>query len=191
MVPPAGNASAFLDDTIEGNIIGLDPTGRVAVGNAFGVFLDDVVGVTVGGARNVISGNTDVGVQVFRITPGPSGDLIAGNTIGLDSSGLAVPSGALQPIGVFLNSAPHNSITGNVISGNLPSSPSGTGYGVLIFGQLQAQPVANIVAGNDIGTNINGVSLLGSGQTRFRTSAWQSMPRAGTRSAVRVSCPAI
>ena len=85
------DASLALGDQIAGNVIGLDVSGTRALGNVFGVFLNDAVGVTIGGitpgARNVISGNTGVGVQVFRVSLGGSGNLIEGNIIGLDASG--------------------------------------------------------------------------------------------------------
>jgi hypothetical protein len=151
--------STPLNDLIVGNIIGLDVKGETAAGNAFGIFLDDVVGVTVGGAttgaRNIISGNTDVGVQVFRVTAGPSGDSIDGNIIGLNREGLVLPAGANQPIGVFLNSAPHNVISDNVISGANTTVSGATSFGVLIFGQSIGQPLDNLVEGNTIGLDIN------------------------------------
>jgi parallel beta-helix repeat protein len=162
-VTASGDPSTPLNDLIAGNIIGLDITGEVAAGNGFGVFLDDVVGVSVGGAAtgsgNVISGNTGVGVQVFRVSPGQLGDSIEGNIIGLDRDGLLVPAGADQPIGVFLNSAPDNVVSGNVISGNRTTVAGSTGFGVLISGQSIGLPLDNLVEGNTIGPAADGSPL--------------------------------
>ena len=58
---------------VQGNLIGTDAAGEAALGNTFGVFLDDAVGNLIGGttpaARNVISGNTSIGIQDFRVSP--------------------------------------------------------------------------------------------------------------------------
>ncbi len=178
-VTAPGDPSTRLDDLIVGNIIGLDVTGEAAAGNGFGVFLDDVVGVSVGGAaagaRNIISGNADVGVQVFRVTSGRLGDTIEGNTIGLDRDGLVVPAGAtVQPIGVFLNSASDNVVSGNVISGNEATTAGSTGFGVLIFGQSIGQPLDNLVEGNTIGLDIDKrpIAAQRAGASRSRSSGW-------------------
>lgn len=168
-VTAGSNTSLRLDDLIAGNVIGLDASGTKAVGNAFGVFLNDAVGVTIGGttpaARNVISGNTGAGVQVFRVSLGGSGNTIQGNTIGLDAAGMAVPAGAVQPIGVFLNAAANNTIggtapgSGNLISGNTTGNPSTPSYGISIFGQSGGEALDNAVEGNLIGTNAAGGAL--------------------------------
>jgi parallel beta-helix repeat protein len=168
-VTPLADTSAALNDQIAGNVIGLDASGAKALGNIFGIFLNDAVGVTIGGlasgSRNVISGNTNVGVQIFRVTAGGSGDLVEGNIIGLDPSGLFVPTGAIQPVGVFVNSASNNTIGGmvagarNVISGNTTGNPNTPSYGISIFGQSNGIPVYNVVEGNDIGLDVNGNRL--------------------------------
>jgi parallel beta-helix repeat protein len=174
------DTSMPLDDLIAGNVIGLDLSGNRAVGNTFGIFVNDAVGVTIGGttpaARNVISGNTGVGVQLFRVSVGGSGDLIEGNFIGLNTAGLAVPIGGLQPIGVFLNSASNNTVGGtvpgsaNVISGNTTGNADMPSYGVSIFGQSNAKPLDNLVVGNLIGTDATGAPLLNSSRAPIQTT---------------------
>ena len=168
-VNAGSNTSLGLGDLIVGNVIGLDASGTKALGNVFGVFLNDAVGVTIGGttpaARNVISGNTGAGVQVFRVSVGGSGNLIEGNTIGLDFSGMAVPTGAVQPIGVFLNASSNNTVggttpgSGNLISGNTTGNTTAPGYGISIFGQSGGLALDNVVEGNRIGTNVVGGAL--------------------------------
>ena len=78
------------DVTIEGNLIGTDIRGEVALGNQRGISIgegwtgvDTVIGGIEEDAGNVISGNTD------GIVVGGSGILIQGNLIGSDQGGLA------------------------------------------------------------------------------------------------------
>ncbi|MEM7052630.1 MAG: hypothetical protein AAF604_23405 [Acidobacteriota bacterium] len=120
--------------TVRANLIGTDLTGTFAVPNGAGVnFGGAGDGNFVGGGgaadstRNVISGNTGVGVTV-------SGDdnEVVGNYIGTDSTGtFAVPNGSH---GVAVTGA-DNSIgfggcnNGNLISGNLGDGVNVTGGG--------------------------------------------------------------
>jgi titin len=142
---------------ILGNYIGTDVTGATALGNDLdGVVIQEAPGNTVGGttpeARNVISGNGRRGV--FVVLPAASGNEILGNYIGTDVNGTA-DLGNTQ-YGVFINSAPNNTIggttagAGNVISGNE--------YGVLIF---LPDATGNQVQGNLIGTDVTGATALG------------------------------
>ncbi len=95
-----GRSGVFLSgasgNLVQGNSIGTDASGRVALPNAVdGVFLADaasanVIGGTATGAGNVISGNARVGV--FLLGSGTSGNLVQGNGIGTDATGL-VPLG--------------------------------------------------------------------------------------------------
>ena len=182
----SGNAGAGIDltgtttnTTVQGNLIGTDISGRVALGNLLGVFLDDAVGNLIGGstpaARNVISGNQNVGVQVFRISPppanpgAPDGDTIEGNDIGTDSSGTApLPNGFGSTatgtgIGVFLDNARGNLISGNVISGN-------SFVGISIFGQAGVASTNNQIVGNTIGPAAGGALLQGASPVTSSTA---------------------
>ena len=75
---------------VQGNMIGIDQTGTIALGNSgAGVLVDSgssgiTIGGAVGSARNVISGNAE-GVMVTGAAT--SGTLIAGNLIGTDVKG--------------------------------------------------------------------------------------------------------
>ncbi len=76
---------------IEGNYIGTDVTGTVALGNGgdgisrLTAGPSNTIGGTVAGAGNVIAGNGRVGIWVDA----SSNELIAGNMIGTNSSGTA------------------------------------------------------------------------------------------------------
>ena len=151
---------------VEGNYIGTDPSGTVAIGNSqWGVALTDgVQGCTIGGstaapgtgAGNLISGNGG-GILISGGGDISSGNIVEGNLIGTDFTGTAaLPNGT----GVVLEgNAGGNLIggatpgTGNVISGN-----SGSGI------YFQGSPVSNnSVQGNLIGLNAGGAAILANG----------------------------
>ena len=89
-------------NVVEGDYIGTDTTGTVAIGNGpdpagIGVGLDnttnDTVGGTTAGARNVISGNVDNGIPIFNASS--ADNVIEGNFIGTDVTGtVAIRNGS-------------------------------------------------------------------------------------------------
>ena len=118
-------------DLIEGNLIGTDSTGALAVGNNFyGVFIDgtgagsaanDVIGGTTSTARNVIAGNHVANIAIAG--PLSNGTLVQGNFIGTNLAGTL---GLFNtPYGIVLNNAPGETIggtaagAGNTISGSI------------------------------------------------------------------------
>lgn len=126
---------------IEGNYIGTDASGTQDLGNRNGVQInsavDNVVGGTSSGARNLISGNGD-GVEVFGSRA--SGNRIEGNYVGTDANGTTALGNGVD--GVIIDSAPNNVVGGtaagarNVISGNDRDgfrvvNPSATGNRIL------------------------------------------------------------
>ncbi len=136
-------------NVVEGNYIGTDATGTLDFGNAIrGVLVNangNTIGGTTAGARNVVSGNDDAGVEVS----GGTGNAVEGNYVGLASDGVTAlkNTGA----GVQIDSGSGNTIgglaagAGNVISGN------GT-EGVV----LNASTTGNTIQGNLIGTDKTG-----------------------------------
>ncbi|MDX2214476.1 MAG: DUF4347 domain-containing protein [Oculatellaceae cyanobacterium bins.114] len=169
----SGNASGiaigFASSTqIQGNYIGTDATGTVALGNGTGIDFysglfdtNNVVGGVVDGARNIISGNTNNGI-LFR--GGAQGNQVLGNYIGLDANGIALGNGSN---GIQLESGAINNTIGdttfegrNVISGN-------TGNGILITG---GGTTNNTVIGNYIGTNAAGTGAIANDGNGIRIS---------------------
>jgi hypothetical protein len=145
------------DNLIEGNYIGTDPSGTIALGNhGVGVVIfygaGNTVGGTAAGAGNLISGNVR-GVEIFA--PGATGNLVEGNFIGTDVTGTVALGNAED--GVFISHQPGNTVGGtatgarNLISGNHHD-------GVLIAG---ATATGNLVQGNYIGTDVTGSVALG------------------------------
>jgi CSLREA domain-containing protein len=159
--------------TIEGNFIGTDVTGTVALpagfigdvnqGSLSGVALVGVSGATVGGtaagARNVISGNGGAGVFLKGTDfDRAQENLIEGNYVGTDVTG-ARPLGNLR--GVQLDAGAQGNVVGgatasarNVISGNVEQ-------GVDIWGGGYALWAGNHIQGNYIGTDATGSAALG------------------------------
>jgi hypothetical protein len=162
--------SGTTGNLIEGNFIGIDPTGTAALANAFydvliqgGATANTVGGITSTpgtGAGNVISGNktpsTTSGFGVEISGTGTANNVVEGNLIGTNAAGTAVLSN-LDGVRIDTN-ASNNTIggtaagAGNVISGN-------TGNGVYILGS----GTGNIVLGNSIGTDATGTAALGNG----------------------------
>lgn len=143
---------------VRGNLIGTNAAGTGALGNVTnGVRIPDgignIVGGTASGARNVISGNGEIGVAIN--SSDPTGTLVQGNFIGTEVTGTADLGNTLD--GVKINGASNNTIggtasgAGNVISGN-------DGDGVWILG---SGSTGNLVQGNYIGTDVTGTLDLG------------------------------
>jgi titin len=212
VVGAAANARVGGAAAGQGNVIGFNAangvllsgpgvTGAIVWGNLIGIDVDDdpipneghgvlvaggargnVIGDTAGGAGNVISRNTGVGVVIRGA--GTTGNLVQGNIIGLsvdgdsaagNSTGVLVAGGAR---GNVIGGAKGNTISGNVLEGvvitgsarNVVSrnfigtDPTGlidlgnVNNGVLIVGAS----AANVVAGNVIsGNGLTGVAVGG------------------------------
>jgi Ca2+-binding RTX toxin-like protein len=162
---------------LQGNFIGTDVTGSVALGNTgTGVSIataGNTVGGTTAGASNIISGNALYGVFINEVAA--SGNLVQGNFIGTNAaydptpaapaSGDEVAAGTLDlgnMYGVLIYSAPNNTVggtaagAGNVISGNNGAAYTETA-GVWISGPTAT---GNLIQGNRIGTNAAGTAAL-------------------------------
>ena len=85
----ATNSTAILNN-VQGNLIGTDVTGTYAVANTYGVFVQsgsNVIGGTTAAARNIISGNSAVGVFFYGYSGPASSNELLGNDIGTAASG--------------------------------------------------------------------------------------------------------
>src|SRR5207302_6102055 len=144
--------------TIQGNFIGLNPSGSAGLGNAFfGVqnhgATNALIGGAAAGAGNVIADNHFGGVGISN---GASGTRVQGNFVGTDPSGMrAVPNHA---DGVAVTDASNTLVGGadpaarNVISGNDRN-------GVFVMGP----GTANRIQGNYLGTDVTGLHALPNG----------------------------
>jgi hypothetical protein len=140
------------NNTIAGNLIGLDTTGLASLGNTLnGVALDlgannNTIGGTSSGYRNIISGNGTSGVEIKGT--GTDSNTILGNYIGLGSDGLTDLGNSSE--GVYLVNGPQLNTIGstffaarNIVSGN-------DGNGILMQGTDTA---FNEIIGNYVGTD--------------------------------------
>jgi hypothetical protein len=146
--------------TAQGNFIGTDVTGTYAVPNGDDGFAATgtnlLIGGTVPGAGNLISGNGRNGISIAE-TAGPV--LIQGNTVGTDATGTyAIGNGGginVSASGVTIGGADTNAPgaalagAGNLISGN---TNGGVGVGN-----------GNLLEGNYIGTDKSGLTALPNG----------------------------
>ena len=103
-------------NVIQGNTIG---TGT-DVGNGYGVALVDgasnnTIGGTVAGARNLISGNIDYGIAL--VGDDVTGNVIQGNWIGLDETGMAAYGNLTAVAGISLTAGAHDNTIGGTAAG--------------------------------------------------------------------------
>ncbi len=164
-------------NTIVANQIGVDAAGTAAIANgSVGVLIyggsDNTIGGTTPIARNLISGNTYIGVGLgYPAHSGVVGNVVEGNYIGTDASGdAAIGNGTGVSLWVSSASNTIGGLTwmpgtgaGNLISGNaIGINDSGGGGDNLIDGNLVGTNAAGSVA---LGNTGDGIDLSASGDT--------------------------
>ena len=140
------------NNIIQGNRIGTNAAGTIAIPNATGVSIpsspwtNNLIGGTTAGAGNLISGNAK------GIDTGGTGTIIQGNLIGTDAAGTSSVSNntGINARGLNILVGGLTAAARNIISGNLGDGISIAGAGT----KLQ---------GNYIGTDITGALALGNG----------------------------
>jgi uncharacterized repeat protein (TIGR01451 family) len=140
-------------NVIQGNFIGTDVSGTVAIPNTFGINIEVLGGNVIGGAAagegHVISGNDNTGLRIS----GANGNVVEGNLIGLDATGAGDLGNGNQ--GIRVDNAILNTIgglaagAGNVIAGNGD------------VGIRLASASSTTVAGNTIGLDASGTVAIG------------------------------
>lgn len=138
------------NNVIQGNYLGIDPTGVFGRANTAGINVfqsnNNFIGGTTSGARNVISANTFYGIIMNG-----SANLIEGNFIGTNATGTAALASGTDGVQIF--SVVESVSTNNVVGGTAP------GAGNLISGNQRgiynSAPNTSI-QGNRIGTDLTG-----------------------------------
>ncbi len=186
------------DNVVENSYIGTNALSTAAAANQTGILIaagssGNTIGGTAPGAGNVISGNSDSGVEITGTTA--KDNLVVGNSIGTDVTGtIALGNGG---DGVYIDQSLGDTIggtatgAGNLISANaigveifdssailLQGNSIGldqtgmvalgnTGAGVMVDGGSSANTIGGPVAGarNLISGNAEGVLVTGSGTT--------------------------
>jgi len=164
----SGNANGvwvnnFGSNIFQGNFIGTDASGTLARGNLSGIVLNEspnnLIGGTVAGAGNLISGNLDTGIYLEGLNG--TNNVVAGNFIGTDVTGVnAIGSGyygVLAGLGNHIGGTEPN--TGNVITG------SGVGVGVYGLEATNSAVLGNSIFGNGQGIDLGAFSPADLGQT--------------------------
>lgn len=149
-------------NVVEGNYIGLNAAGTAALPNTlagleiFGGAQSNTVGGLTAGARNIISGNTLQGIAIDGTNS--SGNVIEGNYVGLDPSGMtAIPNG-FAGVNFF------GGAQGNLVGGTAPGAAnviSGNGLQGILFQNPGTDN--NLVLANYIGLNMAGNAAVPNG----------------------------
>jgi hypothetical protein len=153
---------------IQGNYIGTNAAGTAAIANSIiGIEIgnngpgtgssNNLIGGTTAGARNVISGNSLIGIEIFD--SGVTGNVIEGNYIGTNAAGTAaIPNDTgisfLRTVNVVIGGTTAGA--GNLISGN-------TSFGVRILNGQGPTGVGSLIQGNRVGTNAAGNAAVPNG----------------------------
>lgn len=146
---------------IEGNLIGLDAAGTNGIGNGTGyggILLDagatsNIIGGTVSGARNVISGNDTA--EIFFVAA--TGNIIEGNYLGPDITGTNAAPNSANSTGIYM---PYGTPANNVIGGATSSAGnviSGNYYGAYL---ASSSTTSNWFEGNNFGADATGARAL-------------------------------
>jgi titin len=158
---------------VEGNYVGTDASGTVAVANGTGVEVGGgASGNTVGGtsaeARNVISGNSGEGVVIADSAT--TGNVVEGNYVGTDASG-SVPLANFDGIAL--------SGTGNTVGGTAAGAGNVFSGNVRI-GVAMGFAFDDVVEGNLIGVNAQGTARLSNGSFGILVAAGSGDTIGGT-----------
>lgn len=154
------------DNVVQGNIIGLDATASNALPNFAGVSVDggddNLIGGTVAGSGNVISGNS-WGIRIASLESAAdvaTGNLVQGNLIGTNGLGNAARPNSL---GIVLFGARGTTIGGSVLGARNTISGN-RDYGVWMTVRFFEIPSEDtVVEGNFIGTDSGGTADVGNG----------------------------
>jgi subtilisin-like proprotein convertase family protein len=139
---------------VAGNYIGTNAAGTQALANTLGVAAQtpsNVIGSSVAGGRNLISGNVGYGVDLQGASA--ANNRVIGNYIGTDVTGDTALANGFD--GVRINGGGNNVIGGGATERNVISGNSRNGIAITAAGS------GNLVTGNHIGTNAAGTAALG------------------------------
>ncbi len=143
------------DNRVLGNIVGLDASGAVAMGNLrWGIVMWDghgnIIGSFAPGENNIISANHDAGISLYGYDT--IGNQVLGNYVGTDITGSRALGNGTAGILLEMGTS-HTLVQGNLISGNALSGSFATGVDDLGTDY-------NVFIGNKIGTDAAGSSAI-------------------------------
>ena len=187
----AGISLAGAGTLIQGNYIGTDKTGMVAIGNGGGGGIlisgntsgGNTIGGSAAGARNVISGNATVGINVQGGSPTPN--LIQGNFIGTDATGASNLGNGSDGIFVGYSGDPSHTIVGGIGAGEgnviAFNGKTGTGSGIWVYDMKRVEIRGNSIHSNrtqgiDLGNPSRGPTLNDAGDGDAGANELQNFP---------------
>jgi len=159
----SGNGGAGIEiggvgpTTVQGNLIGTDVTGTLAIPNERGIRVfnapNNVIGGTSAAARNVISGNFGAGISIEESNA--NGNTVQGNFIGVDISGFKPLANTPDGFGIP-NSAGGVAISrgnNNLIGGTTAGAPNTIAFNGDAGVRVSTLPNTNIGINNRISRN--------------------------------------
>jgi len=164
---------------LQGNFIGTDVTGTLALGNGEGgvrVIRNPLIGGTVPEARNVIAANGGFGNVILNSVGFDSGPTVQGNYIGTDVTG----SRALSPFSVGIRIFGDHNLIGGLMAG-AQNVISGNAIGIFIFSS-SFFPMETLIQGNLIGLNSLGTGPLPNSQEGILIGSTSGTTVGGTQS---------
>ena len=143
-------SQAYLQTRVEGNFIGADVTGMLALPNRDGIWIDNAGGNRIGwkdsaAQANLISGNRSHGIRLTQA--GATDNIVLGNHIGVDATGAEKLGNTFD--GIRVEDASDNvlgltvALGGNTVAGN-------GGNGVSVVGSTA---ISNTIRGNSLFAN--------------------------------------
>ncbi|MCC3409915.1 MAG: S8 family serine peptidase [Microcoleus sp. PH2017_10_PVI_O_A] len=165
---------------IEGNFIGTDVTGTQDLGNRYsGISIlspNNIIGGKTVKARNIISGNDNVGIYITEATA--NNNLIQGNYIGSDVTGTKDLGNTNN--GIAILDAINNTVGGTTIeAGNLIFGNGKNGIFINGSGSTGNAILSNSISGNDllgIGFGNNGLTVNDLGDADTGINNLQNFP---------------
>ena len=176
------SSGIFIDNgsarnVVEGNYVGVNSAGAAAISNEYhGVRIRDatnnLVGGSVAGAGNVISGNDEDQVHIEGASVS---NVIAGNFIGVAANGTTPLPGAVSQAGIVVSA--RDTVIGGTSAGerNVIAGNSASYGGILVAGSTNTT-----IQGNYIGLASNGVTLLTNGSHGISLSSCLQTTVGGT-----------
>jgi len=147
-------------NVIEGNFIGTDASGTVALGNKYNGVIVYSANNRIGGrntfSRNIFSGNGYSAAAL--VGTGAQGNVIRGNYFGTDISGTVKLGNAQEGI-LVIGGASNDTIGGTESSARNVIAGSASGSGIAI---IDSTVTGIQILGNYIGTDATGMNAMGS-----------------------------